>query len=292
MRTAHASGSPVPDRHDSPSVRHAQALARELLGPVGTRLAHVRTAGFVASRLAVLFGPEDAELLVVAATLHDIGYSPRIAHTGFHPLDGGAFLRSEGFPEGLVTLVANHSLALMTADGSSRRVLREEFPSAGGLLTDALSYADMHSAPDGRVIPVQHRLADIARRHSGPEEVARAAQLRAAMARVGAALLAAQSEGRPAAHEAARPAVRLAARPAVVLAGGGAWLDLRQRAPDCLAVEFAAWWSAELVYSREVERFDFEGSVTVGVRDTALRLAHLRARADLRRDRYFRRALA
>ena len=52
-----------------------KALARDLLATEGTRLQHVRTAGLVATRLSVLFEPEEAQLLIAAATLHDIGYS-------------------------------------------------------------------------------------------------------------------------------------------------------------------------------------------------------------------------
>lgn len=54
----------------------------------------------------------DAGLLLAAATLHDVGYAPRLAATGFHPLDGARFLRDEhGAEERLVRLVANHSFA-------------------------------------------------------------------------------------------------------------------------------------------------------------------------------------
>jgi len=172
-----------------PPLTEVQALARELLAGEGTRLAHARTAGFVASRLVVLFDPEEAELLVAAATLHDIGYSQRIAHTGFHPLDGGAFLRAEGYPDRLARLVAHHSLAVLTAAKHGIHDLAEQFPREDGLLADALAYADMHSAPDGQLILAQRRLADIARRHDDRLEATRPRQLRAAMARVGAALL-------------------------------------------------------------------------------------------------------
>ena len=175
-----------------PPLTEVEALSGELLAAEGTRLAHVRTAGFVASRLAVLFDPEEAELLVAAATLHDIGYSQRIAHTGFHPLDGGVFLRAQGYPDRLARLVAHHSLAVLTADEHGIHDLVEQFPREEGLLADALAYADMHSAPDGQIIAVQRRLADIARRHDDRVEGTRVGQLRASMARVGAALLAAQ----------------------------------------------------------------------------------------------------
>jgi len=176
-----------------PTRAQAQALAADLLGSEGTRLAHVRTAGSVAARLAPLFGRDVAHLLEVAATLHDVGYSARIRSSGFHPLDGGAFLEAEGYPPLLVRLVANHSLARMTA-GPHLDELLHRFPPVPGLLSDALAYADMHSAPDGRFIRAEERLADIASRHPGPPQAERAIALRLSLTRVGAALLRADAQ--------------------------------------------------------------------------------------------------
>ena len=171
-----------------PSRTEAEAIARDFLGDEGTRLAHVHTAGSMADRLGVLFGADEAALLVAAATLHDVGYSPRIAQTGFHPLDGALYLRSIGLSERLCSLVAHHSEADMLAAQYGVLDLDERFPRERSLLADALVYADMHSAPDGRKIRAEHRLADIARRRPDPVEAVRATRLRAAMARVGAAL--------------------------------------------------------------------------------------------------------
>jgi HD superfamily phosphodiesterase len=53
-----------------------------------------------------LFSGEDATLLLAAALLHDVGYAPDIAHTGFHPLDGAWYLREVGAPDRLTALVA------------------------------------------------------------------------------------------------------------------------------------------------------------------------------------------
>lgn len=171
-----------------PSGAEAESIARELLGDQGTRLAHVRTAGSMGARLSVLFDPEQAALLVAAATLHDIGYAPRIMRTGFHPLDGAEFLRSIGFSERLASLVAHHSEAEMLGPGSGITDLGRRFDREHSLLADALVYADMHSAPDGQMIRAEHRLADIARRRPDPLEELRARRLRASMARVGHAL--------------------------------------------------------------------------------------------------------
>lgn len=171
-----------------PDAAEAQALAHSLLGDVGTRWEHVRTAGSTAARLSVLFDEHEAALLVAAATLHDIGYAPAIAHTGFHPLDGAYHLQALGLPPRLVSLVAHHSEAEMLGPQQGVHDLGERFYREQSLLADALVYADMHSAPDGRPIQAEYRLADIARRKPDPVEQVRARRLRAAMSRVGAAL--------------------------------------------------------------------------------------------------------
>ncbi len=177
-----AAASAVPTRTE------AESIVRHLLGDEGARLAHMHTAGSMAVRLGVLFAADEAALLVAAATLHDVGYSPGIAQTGFHPLDGALYLRSIGLSERLCGLVAHHSEADMTAVQHGVLDLSEQFPRERSLLADALVYADMHSAPDGQMIRAEHRLADIARRRPDPIETVRAQRLRTAMARVGAAL--------------------------------------------------------------------------------------------------------
>ena len=180
-------GTAMPDGH-VPDAAEAQALARELLGDVGTRWAHVQTAGAMAARVSVLFDDLEAALLVAAATLHDVGYAPAIAHTGFHPLDGAVFLRSRGMSERLVSLVAHHSEADMLGPQHGVFDLAQRFPRERSLLADALVYADMHAAPDGQVVRAETRLADIAMRRPDAVESLRAQRLRAAMTRVGAAL--------------------------------------------------------------------------------------------------------
>lgn len=180
-----------------PDAAEAQALARELLGEVGTRWPHVRSAGVMAARLGRLFDAEEAALLVAAATLHDVGYSPMAAQTGFHPLDGALHLRSLGMPERLVSLVAHHSEADMLGPAHGVHDLAR-FPREHSLLADALVHADMHSAPDGRIIRAEERLADIGRRRPDPIEVLRAQRLRAAMVRVGHALAGVAGEPGPA----------------------------------------------------------------------------------------------
>lgn len=179
-------------------------MAQRLLGAEGTRLPHVRAAGFLAGQLGPLLDRAEADLLVAAATLHDIGYSAHVRHTGFHPLDGGLHLARSGFSERLAALVAHHSLAHVMAPPELAGELCARFPREESLLVDALVYADMHSAPDGRIIRGEDRLADIGARRPFPHEVERAHGLRAAMGRVGAAILESASSREAGRHSAPR----------------------------------------------------------------------------------------
>ncbi|WP_372452290.1 HD domain-containing protein [Saccharothrix obliqua] len=63
------------------------------------RWAHVRGVAKRTERAGGLLGLGDRELLKAAAVLHDVGYAPELALTGFHPLDGARYLAGEGFPE-------------------------------------------------------------------------------------------------------------------------------------------------------------------------------------------------
>src|SRR5699024_9948980 len=91
-------------------VHWARELARELLeGPLPRRWAHSQGVAEQARSLRSMLG-DDADLVESSAWLHDIGYSPDLAATGFHPLDGARYLRAvQGADEPLVSLVAYHS---------------------------------------------------------------------------------------------------------------------------------------------------------------------------------------
>ncbi len=66
----------------------AESTARGLLEiALPRRWAHTCGVAATAATIADLLGA-DAEVLAAAAWLHDIGYSPALAVTGFHPLDG------------------------------------------------------------------------------------------------------------------------------------------------------------------------------------------------------------
>jgi predicted hydrolase (HD superfamily) len=150
----------------------AAELARKLLEvPLPRRWAHVQGVAAQARSLAPILAG-DADLLEAAAWLHDIGYSPILADTGFHPLDGARYLRDvERADATLCQLVANHSCAILEAEERGlAAALSSEFPSPSGKLNDALAYCDMTTTPTGDVVDVQDRLSEIVERY-GPDDV-------------------------------------------------------------------------------------------------------------------------
>ncbi|MGD9525153.1 MAG: HD domain-containing protein [Pseudonocardia sp.] len=146
----------------------AQRLSEALVAPLGRRWTHTQA---VASRAASAEAAVDAlerQNLVAAAWLHDIGYSPEIGHTRFHPLDGARYLRDEGWPEIIVNLVAHHSGARFEAKQRGLADELAEFPFPDGPLLDALALADLTTGPSGEPLTYDERIAEILRRY--PED--------------------------------------------------------------------------------------------------------------------------
>ena len=152
-----------------PHADWAEATARKLLaGPMPRRWAHTQGVAAAARSLAPVLG-RDADLVIAAAWLHDVGYAPGVAATGFHPLDGARHLRDrEGGSDMLCRLVAHHSCAINeAAERGLAGVLAAEFRPARRDLDDALIYCDMTTSPDGDRLAVDCRLAEIRCRY-GP----------------------------------------------------------------------------------------------------------------------------
>jgi hypothetical protein len=103
------------------------------------------------------------EALFWAGLLHDIGKSPEIARTGFHPLDGAHHMLALGEPD-LACLVARHSGAEYeaAARGISLRPWQEDqFPEEQKIL----DRIDLTTLPSGQEVSFQQRLADITSRY-------------------------------------------------------------------------------------------------------------------------------
>jgi hypothetical protein len=151
-------------------------LAESLLAePLPRRWAHTKGVAAAARRLAPILG-SDAELIETVAWLHDIGYSPGLVSTGFHPLDGARYLRdTANAAPMLCSLVAYHTGALSEArERGLEFELTSEFTPPSRQLGEALTYCDITTGPDGDSVDVEQRLADIQSRYEPDHPVSRA----------------------------------------------------------------------------------------------------------------------
>ncbi|EWM66529.1 MULTISPECIES: HD domain-containing protein [unclassified Micromonospora] len=140
----------------------AETSARHLASTSPRRWRHVQAVAAKAKTLGRLVG-EDADLLVASAWLHDIGYAPDVADTGFHALDGARWARREGFSPRLAALIAYHSCTSYEADERGLGdVLAGEFSFEESATSDALWFADMTTGTDGQDLTVEERLAGFA----------------------------------------------------------------------------------------------------------------------------------
>src|SRR5262245_31543712 len=137
----------------------AEEIARKLLEiPLPRRWAHSQGVAAQARTLAPILD-KDADLLEAAAWLHDVGYSPDLVDTGFHPLDGARHLRDAQHADAMLCrLVAHHSGAVIEAEERGLRgTLLREFPLPPRDLLEALTYSDMTTSPDGNSLTVHDR---------------------------------------------------------------------------------------------------------------------------------------
>jgi hypothetical protein len=156
------------------TVAWATNEATRRLAQLGRRLTHVLA---VAERAHTIGPPtvgDASATLVTAALLHDIGYAPELATTGFHPLDGARFRRTAGLPH-VAVLVAHHTGARREA--ALRGLLPEllgEFPYRDSVMQRALSYCDLTTGPDGTRTNVEDRVSEIVLRYGNDHVVSRA----------------------------------------------------------------------------------------------------------------------
>ncbi|MEV6597841.1 HD domain-containing protein [Actinoplanes sp. NPDC051346] len=144
----------------------ARELAEALLGAMGDRWRHTRGVAERAGDLAPALGV-DADVLVAAAWLHDIGYAAPTVVTGFHPLDGADHLVGRGWPAAVTARVAHHSGARFVAAARGLGERLAAYPYEEGMLSDALTYADQTVGPRGERVTAASRHEEMLRRH-GP----------------------------------------------------------------------------------------------------------------------------
>jgi putative nucleotidyltransferase with HDIG domain len=155
-----------------------EQLARELLQePLPRRWAHVQGVAARARGLAAVLGA-DADLIEAAAWLHDIGYTPSLAATGPHQLDGARYLRDAQHADAMLCrLVAHHSCAIIEAgERGLADVQSSEFDPAPDVLASVLTCCDMTTSPDGQPVPAEQRLAEIQDRYGPGHLVSRSIQ--------------------------------------------------------------------------------------------------------------------
>lgn len=145
-------------RDDGPSsrlVRWARSEAARYLDVPEFRMKrwrHVQAVGAKAEQLAAAY-TVDGKLLAASAWLHDIGYSPELQRTGFHPIDGARCLDSMGASPRLSALVANHSGAALEAQLRGLQEEMQRYPDDADAVRDALWACDTPVAitPSGSV---------------------------------------------------------------------------------------------------------------------------------------------
>ena len=153
----------------------AEAHARDLLAPLGNRWRHTQGVAQQAAQAALLLpDQEERELLLAAAWLHDIGYAPELAATGFHPLDGARHLQALGVGRRLCCLVAHHSGARFEAEERGLANELVAFPPEDSPVMDALVFADMTTSPQGEPVAFEQRIDEILQRYPAGHPVHRA----------------------------------------------------------------------------------------------------------------------
>lgn len=134
------------------------------------RWRHVEGVARRAGEASAMFTVEAAEILISAAFLHDIGYSPQLVRTGFHALDGARFLAESAVSHEICSLVAHHSCAYREAELRGLSASLSRWEDEGSPIRDALWWADMTTTPDGESTNVHDRIEEIQKRY-GPEDL-------------------------------------------------------------------------------------------------------------------------
>lgn len=90
---------------------------------------------------------------------------PVLIDTGFHPIDGARHLHSLDLDERVVNLVAHHSCAGVEAELRGLSAVLAQFPGDTSLPHDERCFCDQTTSPDGAVVDVRDRLAEIRERY-------------------------------------------------------------------------------------------------------------------------------
>jgi hypothetical protein len=181
----------------------AAALAVHLLDGLDGRLNHSATVAAQIDRVVGLVELEWRSAARDAAWLHDIGYHPELAVTGFHPLDGARWLRAHHWSAETCSLVAWHTESLEEARRYGLDAeLVTEFDRPPRIAAAALAWADLTSSPSGERWDAERRLTEIFDRYQPGSVVHDATRaslpaLRAAVRQIDHLLSASDETARP-----------------------------------------------------------------------------------------------
>lgn len=146
-------------------VAWAFALAeRHLANDLPRRWTHVREVIRLGSEICQRYG-DDADLLVAACAVHDLGWSPQLDEHGIPALTGAVYLRTLSAPRRLTNLVGNHGCAAVEADFKGLGGLAGEFPDERSAVRDALWWCDISVGPDGQRMTLDERIAEVPKRY-------------------------------------------------------------------------------------------------------------------------------
>ena len=132
---------------------------------------HSRAVAERAESVSSVVESGERDLLVAAAYLHDVGYAPALVSMGFHPVDGGNWLASQGHDR-LASLVAYHSGSKHEATLRGLSADLAAFVEERTVVAAALAYCDLTVGPGGQAMTPDERLADVEVRHGTDGPVA------------------------------------------------------------------------------------------------------------------------
>lgn len=161
-------------------VEAARQIAADFLAEaLPRRWSHTMAVAAAAAGLAGALAPEAADEIVCAAWLHDIGYAPDLIDTGFHPLDGAAYLAADipggkRVPTEVAALVAHHTGAAFEARERGLQDALAGYPEPDEAKLAILSCADLCTGPDGAPLDPDGRISEVLARYPADHPVHRA----------------------------------------------------------------------------------------------------------------------
>lgn len=106
---------------------------------------------------------------IQAAYLHDIGYSNKFKFADFHAYDGFVYLKENGWVSEIYKTALFHSfsdvLAEMSRGDLTNMYTNEFLTSEENLVVDIVTFADLHTLPNGANVDFSARKLDVLERY-------------------------------------------------------------------------------------------------------------------------------